>query len=154
MKMRYDTTFSLPTLHRDSIGFERMLNELTSQFNGSPSNGYPPYNIIRHDEDSYEIALAVAGFTMDQLSVTQEKNQLRIEGHRSADEHSEDEKTKYLYKGIAGRNFKREFTLAEHVEVREAKLELGMLHVFLVRVVPESLQPRQIQIQSSETNSN
>lgn len=144
---RFDTTFNLPSLHKSSIGLDRMFEEISRQFENSPSTGYPPYNIIQHGDDEYEIAIAVAGFTMDQLSIVQENNLLRIEGIRS---HDDEDAVVYLHKGIAGRTFKREFRLAEHVEVKEAKLDVGMLHIQLVRVIPEALQPKRIAIQSTQ----
>lgn len=143
---RFDTNFNLPSLHKASIGFDRMFEELGRQFENSPTGGYPPYNIVQRGEKDYEITIAVSGFNMEQLSIVQEKNVLKVEGQRS---HEVDESEVYLYRGIAGRNFKREFTLADHVEVKEAKLELGMLHIFLERIIPEELQPKQIEIKST-----
>lgn len=133
---------NFPNLNRASVGFDKMFEELTSQFENSQSSGYPPYNIIQHDEDTYEISLAVAGFTMDDLVVEQEKNILKIEGSKP----DLDENVNYLHKGVASRSFKRSFTLADHVEVSEAWLEYGMLTIKLVRYIPENLQPKRIQL--------
>jgi molecular chaperone IbpA len=136
------TTLDLPSIHRATIGFDRLFNELDRQFANSASQGYPPYNIAQINEDEYMISLAVAGFGMDNLDVTKDKNILRIEGTSpKGDEH-----VNYLHKGIGGRNFRREFTLADHVEVVSAGLELGMLNVYLKREVPEELQPKKIAI--------
>jgi len=101
-------------------------------------------------EDEYTVSLAVAGFTMDELSVVKEKNTLRIEGEAQ----KSDTEVEYLHRGIAKRNFSREFTLADHVKVVEAHLELGMLVVRLVREVPEAAKPRQIKITSADAGSN
>jgi len=136
------TTLDLPTFHRATIGFDRMFDELERTFANSQSNGYPPYNIAQINEDEYMISVAVAGFGMDNLDITKEGNVLRIEGMApKGDEH-----VNYLHKGIAGRNFRREFTLADHMEVEQAALELGMLAIHLKREVPEELQPKKIKI--------
>lgn len=142
---RFDTTFELPALHKASVGFDSMFRELERQFGNSVKTSYPPYNIIQHDENHYEIMMAVSGFSMEQLSIVQEKNVLRIEGDHLLGEKNEN--YVYLHKGIAERSFKREFALADHVEVKEAKLVNGMLHVDIVRVIPEELQPKYINIQ-------
>lgn len=140
------TTLDLPSFHRATIGFDRMFNELERQFANSQSNGYPPYNIVQIDEDEYMISLAVAGFGMDNLDITKDKNILRIEGASPKG----DENVNYLHKGIGGRSFRREFTLADHVEVVDANLSLGMLNVRLKREVPEELQPKKIEIKAGE----
>ena len=136
------TTLDLPSFHRATIGFDRMFNELERQFANSQSNGYPPYNIAQVNDDEYMISVAVAGFGMDNLDITKEQNILRIEGTAPKG----GENVNYLHKGIGGRNFRREFTLADHVEVEGATLELGMLNIHLKRVVPEELQPKKIAI--------
>ena len=136
------TTLDLPNFHRATIGFDRMFNELERTFANSQSNGYPPYNIAQIDEDEYMISLAVAGFGMDNLEITKDGNILKVEGTSPKG----DETVNYLHKGIGGRNFRREFTLADHVEVQNANLELGMLNIHLKREVPEELQPKRIKI--------
>lgn len=136
-------TLNIPNLHRASIGFDQMFNELERSFANTPnSQGYPPYNIAQINDDEYMISIAVAGFGMDNLEVTQDGNELQIEGKQPVG--SED--TNYLHKGIGTRNFKRTFQLAEHVHVENATLELGMLNVHLVRDVPEELKPKSISI--------
>src|SRR6056300_888678 len=141
------TTLDLPTFHRATIGFDRLFNEMEARFANSASQGYPPYNIAQINEDEYMISLAVAGFGMDNLDITKDKNILRIEGTSPKG----DETVNYLHKGIGGRNFRREFTLADHVEVQNAGLELGMLNIHLKREVPEELQPKKIKINSNLT---
>jgi molecular chaperone IbpA len=138
------TTLDLPSFHRATVGFDRMFNELERQFANSSSQGYPPYNIVQLSEDDYTISIAVAGFSMDDLEITKDKNILRIEGTSPKG----DDTVNYLHKGIGGRNFRREFTLADHVEVEGATLELGMLNISLKREVPEALQPKKIAIQA------
>ncbi len=137
------TTLDLPNFHRATIGFDRLFNDLERQFANSPNgNGYPPYNIAQINDDEYMISVAVAGFGMDNLDITKDGKILRIEGTApKGDEH-----VNYLHKGIGGRNFRREFTLADHVEVLSAGLDLGMLNVHLKREVPEELQPKKIDI--------
>ena len=137
------TTLNLPHLHKATIGFDRLFNELERGFANSPNgNGYPPYNIAQIDEDEFMITLAVAGFGMDNLDITKDGNILRVEGTSPKG----GENVNYLHKGIGERKFRREFTLADHVEVVNATLELGMLNVHLVREVPEALQPKKIAI--------
>ena len=136
-------TLDLPHFHRATIGFDQMFTELERQFANSPNgNGYPPYNIAQINEDEYMISLAVAGFGMDNLEIEKDGKMLRIEGTAPKG----DDEVNYLHKGIGGRNFRREFTLADHVEVESAGLELGMLNVHLKRNVPEELQPKKIKI--------
>src|SRR6056300_610002 len=142
------TTLDLPNFHRATIGFDRLFDELERSFQNSPNgNGYPPYNIAQINEDEYMISLAVAGFGMDNLEITKDGNILRVEGTSPKG----DETVNYLHKGIGGRNFRREFTLADHVEVQNAGLELGMLNIHLKREVPEELQPKKIKINSNLT---
>ena len=139
------TTLDLPHFQRATIGFDRLFNELNQQFANSKSQGYPPYNIAQINDDEYMISIAVAGFGMDNLEITKDKNVLVIEGSTP----SGDEDVNYLHKGIGGRNFRREFTLADHVEVENAGLELGMLNIYLKREVPEALQPKKIEIRDT-----
>ena len=142
------TTLDLPHFHRATIGFDRMFNELERQFANSPNgNGYPPYNIAKINDDEYMISVAVAGFSMDNLNITKDGDTLKIEGTAPKG----DEDVNYLHKGIGGRNFRREFTLADHVNVKEENLELGMLNIHLVRELPEELKPKTIKINEGLT---
>jgi molecular chaperone IbpA len=136
-------TINLPHFHRATIGFDRLFEQMDRRFANSPNgNGYPPYNIAQVNDDEFMISLAVAGFGMDNLNITKEGDQLKVEGTAPKG----DEEVNYLHKGIGGRNFSREFTLADHVEVESAGLELGMLNIHLKRNVPEELQPKKIKI--------
>ena len=141
-------TLDLPNFHRATIGFDRLFNDLERQFANSPNgNGYPPYNIVQINDDEFMISVAVAGFGMDNLDITKDGKILRIEGTApKGDEH-----VNYLHKGIGGRNFRREFTLADYVEVEGAALELGMLNVHLKREIPEELKPKKITIEIGKT---
>jgi molecular chaperone IbpA len=138
------TTLDLPQFHRATIGFDRLFNELEF-VNRTNGQGYPPYNIAQVNEDEYMISLAVAGFGMDNLEITKDGDQLQIQGTAPKG----NETVNYLHKGIGGRNFRREFTLADHVNVAGATLELGMLNVHLVREVPEALKPKTIEIRDN-----
>jgi len=142
------TTLDLPSIHRHFVGFDNIFNEMDRMFeNSTKSQGYPPYNIAQINEDEYMISLAVAGFGMDNLSIEKDNKVLKIEGTAPKG----DDDVNYLHKGIGGRSFRREFTLAEHVEVVGANLELGMLNIHLKREVPEELQPKKIQINTGDT---
>lgn len=141
------TTLDLPHFHKASVGFDRLFTEMERTFANSKATSYPPYNIVQINEDEYMITVAVAGFAMSDLDIVKDKNILRVGGARP-----ESEEVEYLHKGIGGRNFRREFTLADHVEVEGATLELGMLNIHLKRVVPEELQPKQIEIKTFEQN--
>lgn len=137
-------TFDLTPFTRSTIGFDRLFNELDKQFANSASNGYPPYNIVSVDDDNYMISVAVAGFAMENLEITKDGNILTIEGIAP----ETDNTVNYLHKGIAGRNFRRQFTLADHVKVIAANLSLGMLNVRLQREIPVELQPKKIEIKA------
>jgi molecular chaperone IbpA len=143
---RLQTTINLPQFHRATIGFDRLFNELERGFEKSPNaSGYPPYNIAQINDYEYMISIAVAGFGMEDLEITKDGDQLKIVGTAPKG----DEEVNYLHKGIGGRNFRREFTLADHVEVEGATLELGMLNVHLKREVPDALKPKTIKIVTS-----
>lgn len=143
-------TLDLPTFNRSTVGFDRLFEELDRQFANSKSQGYPPYNVAEINDDEWMISLAVAGFGMDNLDITLDKNILTVEGTAPGG----DKDVKYLHKGIGGRNFRRQFTLADHIEVESATLELGMLNVHLKRNVPEELQPKKIAISSDKQIEN
>ncbi|RCU49572.1 MULTISPECIES: Hsp20 family protein [Corallincola] len=135
-------TIDLSPLYRNSIGFDQFASLLDRALKSdNNSAGYPPYNIEVLDENQYGIQLAVAGFTLAELDITVEKNVLTIRGNKGKEEGK-----KYLYQGIARRGFERKFNLADHVEVRGADLENGLLMVHLVKEIPEAMKPRSIAI--------
>lgn len=138
------TTLDLAPFTRASIGFDRLFEQVDRQFANSANGGYPPYNIVQINEDEYMITMAVAGFGMDDLSITKDANLLTVEGNSPRKD--EDETTMYLHRGIAARSFRRQFTVAEYVEVESATLELGMLNIHLKRYIPEEKQPKKIAI--------
>ena len=142
-------SFDIPTLTKFGIGFDNMFDELMRVSAQQSSTNYPPYNIVQINDDEYMISLAVAGFGLDNLSVTKDKNFLIIEG-KEYDPDSEKIVPNYLHKGISNRDFRREFKLADHVEISNAHLELGILSVHLKREVPEEAKPKTIAITYKE----
>jgi molecular chaperone IbpA len=144
-------TFDLAPFYRSTIGFDRLFNLLDqSTTEGTP--GYPPYNIERTGENAYRISVAVSGFSQNELSIVAKENTLTIKGEKSAAETGK-EKTEVLYRGIAARAFERVFQLADDVQVKNASLENGLLHVDLVREIPEAKKPRTIAISSGNPQS-
>jgi molecular chaperone IbpA len=139
--------YDLAPLYRSTVGFDRLFSML-DQVAGFEGNGstYPPYNIERTGENAYRITVAVAGFAEPEISIEAKQNTLTIKGEKQAK--ADEKKGEVLYQGIAARAFERAFQLAEHVQVRGASLENGLLHVELVREVPEAMKPRQIPIGS------
>jgi molecular chaperone IbpA len=136
-------TFDLAPLYRSTVGFDRLFSLLdqASGFDGAP--GYPPYNIERTGENDYRITVAVAGFAENELSIEAKENTLKIRGDKQP---KTENKSEVLYQGIAARAFERVFQLADFVQVKGAALENGLLHVDLVREIPEAKKPRQIKI--------
>jgi molecular chaperone IbpA len=133
-------TFDLAPLYRSTVGFDRLFSMLDG-FEAAP--GYPPYNIERTGENDYRISVAVAGFSEKDLSIEAKENTLTIKGGK---ETKQEQNGEVLYQGIAARAFERVFQLADHVTVKAAVLENGLLHVDLVREIPEAKKPRQIPI--------
>ena len=139
-------SFDIPALHKFGIGFDNMFDELMRVSAQQGNTNYPPYNIVQVNEDEYTISVAVAGFSLDNLSVTKDKKVLVIEGKQTMGDLIDEEEVKYLHKGISERNFRREFQLADHVEITGAHLELGILSVHLKREIPEEAKPKTIAI--------
>lgn len=137
-------------LYRSAIGFDRMaslLDSLSRSEQNQPS--YPPYNIELTGEDKYRITMAVAGFDRSELNIEVNQGNLTV----SANKQDEPEERKYLHQGIAARNFERRFQLADHVEVKAATFENGLLHIDLKRELPEAMKPRTIEIDSADDNA-
>jgi len=137
------STFDFSPLFRSTIGFDR-LSRLLDQSLVDEGTSYPPYNIEKTGEDAYRITMAVAGFGEDDINIVAQENTLVVAGKAKPS----DEKAQFLYRGIAGRAFERRFQLADHIKVSGASLVNGLLHVDLVREVPEAKRPRQIKIES------
>lgn len=130
-------------LYRSTVGFDRLFTMLDSLGQPDQAQSYPPYNIERTGENTYRITMAVAGFDESELSIEAREHALTVKGEKKDDAAEE---SQYLYRGIAKRAFERRFQLADHVEVKGAHLENGLLHVDLVRQIPEQMKPRQIEI--------
>ncbi len=144
-------TFDFSPLFRSSVGFDRMLNLLENAARLDDGDlSYPPYNIEKLGEDEYRITMAVAGFSPDEIELTQHESTLLVTGNK----HSESEGTQILHRGIATRAFKQTFNLADHVKVTGASLENGLLTVELKREVPEALKPRRIEINAGTGATN
>ena len=144
-------SYDFAPLYRSTVGFDRLFSMLDTL--GTPDNGaqsYPPYNIERTGENAYRITMAVAGFGETELSIESRENVLTVKGEKA--ENETEGKSDFLYRGIAGRAFERRFQLAEHVEVKGASLKNGLLHIDLVRVIPEAMKPRQIAIATANAN--
>lgn len=143
--------YDLAPLYRTTVGFDRLFSMLDNMGGVETAPSYPPYNIERTGENAYRISVAVAGFTGDDLSIESRENTLTVRGERKAAE--DDRQTEVLYQGIAARTFERRFQLADHVQVTGAALENGLLHVDLVREIPEAKKPRQIPINGARVQT-
>jgi len=149
--------FDLSPLYRSTVGFDRLFSLLDQVSAPESLPGYPPYNIERTGELNYRITVAVAGFAENELSIESKENALTIRGSKEAratapqeGEKARADRREVLYQGIAARAFERRFQLADHVQVTGATLEHGLLHVDLVREIPEAQKPRQIQIHTPD----
>jgi len=133
-------TFDFSPLWRSTIGFDHLVDLLDGNLQSADDN-YPPYNVERCGEDAYRISLAVAGFGMDDIAVTAERDTLIIEGKKP-----DSQRREYLYHGIAARPFRRVFNLADYVQVKQASFKDGLLIVDLIREIPDAMKPRRIPI--------
>jgi len=136
-------TYDFAPLWRSTIGFDRVF-DLLDESQHRTEDSYPPYNIERLGEDRYRIALALAGFSPGEITITAGQNVLTVEGRKSDKDQHE-----YLYHGISARSFKRQFNLADYVQVKTATFDNGLLRVELVREIPEAMKPRRIPIGGS-----
>ena len=136
------TNFDFTPYRRSTVGFDRLFDLLETGTRGDPSDGYPPFDIVREGEDNYRITLAVAGFRPDEIEVIAQQNQLTVTGQRA----EEKDKGEYLHRGIAMRAFERRFQLADFIEAGHASFDHGLLSIELRRVVPEAMKPRKIEI--------
>ena len=145
-------TIDFSPLYRTVIGFDQMASLLDASMRSDQKRPtYPPYNIELTGEDKYRITMAIAGFEQSDLSIEVEGNTLTVVGQKA----EEEEGKQYLYRGIAARNFERQFQLADHIKVNDASFKNGMLHIELEREIPDALKPRKIAIQTNdETSAN
>ena len=133
------SAYDFGNFRRSSVGFDRLFDMLENSNFGAEN--YPPFDLIRLDDNRYRIEVAVAGFGRDEIEITSQQNQLLIRGQKS-DENGND----YVHRGIANRSFERRFALADHIQVNGADLKDGMLSIELVREIPEAMKPRKIEI--------
>jgi molecular chaperone IbpA len=138
--------YDLAPLYRNTVGFDRLFSMLDQFVGVDAAPSYPPYNIERTGENAYRISIAVAGFTDQDLTIEVKENALSVRGDKKV---SEERKAEVLYQGIAARSFDRRFQLADGVQVVGAALENGLLHVDLVREMPEAKKPKLIPISSN-----
>jgi molecular chaperone IbpA len=143
-------TYDFSPLWRSTVGFERLFDLLNDEI-PNVEDTYPPYDIVRTGEESYRVTLALAGFAPEQITVTAQQNRLTVTGTKRENGNG---KQDYIYQSIAARPFERNFSLADHVEVEGATFDNGLLHVDLVRRVPETMKPRQIEIGAGPATIN
>lgn len=132
--VRFDTN----ALNKALLGFDSLFDNFEQRFANQINNNYPPYNVVKKDENSYEIEVAVTGFLPEEITVEIDQNQLIVKGERK---HEEGTEVQYLHRGLATRNFTRMWTLAEHMEVGSGTIKNGVLRISLQRVIPEALKP-------------
>jgi molecular chaperone IbpA len=138
------SAFDFAPYRRSTVGFDRLFDMLENSNLGQSQENYPPFDLIKTGENDYTIQLAVAGFTPDEIDITAQQNVLLVSGRKSdeADEKGSD----FIYRGIANRSFERRFALADHIQVKGADLNDGLLSIALVREIPEAMKPRKISI--------
>ena len=141
-------TVDFSPLYRSVVGFDRLADLLDSA-SADSTNGYPPYNIERTDQNAYRVEIAVAGFKPEELSIEVKENLLTVQGRKPAN----DDVRRFLHRGLAERNFERRFQLADYVVVTDAALADGLLSISLVRELPEQLKPRRVEIKSAAVAS-
>ena len=135
------SAFDFAPFRRSTVGFDRLFDMLENSSMGSNGENYPPFDLIKLDDNRYRIEVAVAGFRSDEIEITSQQNQLLIRGQKGDENGSN-----YVHRGIANRSFERRFALADHIQVRGADLKDGMLAIELVREIPEAMKPRKIEI--------
>jgi molecular chaperone IbpA len=141
--MKIDTN-ALNQLNRALIGFDRLFDDFENRWANSVQTNYPPHNVVKTGDNTYEIQLAVSGFDKDEITVEVDQDRLLIRGESLTT--TEPTTRVYLHRGLATRDFQKVFPLAEHVEVRSSSIKNGILTVYLERIVPETLKPRRIEI--------
>ena len=140
--VRFDTN----ALNKALLGFDSLFDNFEQRFSNQINNSYPPYNIIKHNEDSYEMEIAVTGFASNEIVVEIDQNQLVVKGQRQLERLLSE--SQYLHRGLATRDFTRSWTMAEHMEVGEGKIKNGILTIALKRIVPDALKPRVLKIKA------
>lgn len=138
--VRFDTN----ALNKALLGFDTLFNDFERRFSNQVNSNYPPYNIIKTGEHTYELQVAVTGFDKTEITVEVDQDNLVVKGQRK--NKVDEEEVVYLHHGLASRDFSRLWPLAEHIEVGEAKIKNGVLTISLERIIPETLKPRQLVI--------
>ena len=138
------SAFDFSPYRRSSVGFDRLFDMLENSSFGGPQENYPPFDLIKKGDNDYSIQLAVAGFKPDEIDITAQQNVLIVSGRKS--DESEQKGSDYVYRGIANRSFERRFALADHVQVKNADLNDGLLSIELKREIPDAMKPRKIAI--------
>lgn len=139
-------SFDVPSIHKFAVGFDDIFDEILRVQAQHTNQNYPPYNVIKHGQDTFEIELAVAGFNEGDITITVDKKLLIIEGQKMNIDKEIDTTVEYVHRGISSRNFTRTFTLADHVEVVNASSKNGILSIVLERRIPEELKPKTVEI--------
>lgn len=139
------TTLDLTPFYRNSVGLDRLFDHMLTRMDNNANSGYPPYNLIKTDDDHYEIQLALAGFKSDEIEVNVQDGQLVVKADRAE---TAEETVEYLHRGIGVRSFVRTFQLADYVEVATAQFNEGILSIKLERLIPDSMKPRKIAIET------
>ena len=142
------TTYDFTPLWRSTIGFDRLFDLVDAAQQAGTEDNYPPCKVERLGDDRYQISLAVAGFSADEITITAEQSVLTVEGRKD-----EKRQREFLYQGISSRPFKRQFNLADHVQVKGAAFDNGLLQIELIREVPEAMKPRRISIAGAPTSN-
>lgn len=137
------SAFDFSPYRRSTVGFERLFDLLESGAAAVGQDNYPPFDLVRLDDNRFRISLAVAGFGQDEIDITAQQNQLIVTGKKA-----EEDGASYVHRGIANRSFERRFGLADHIKVTNAELKDGLLQIELVREIPEAMKPRKIEIGS------
>lgn len=142
--------FDIPTIHRYSVGLDEMFDTLVRSATSASTSNYPPYNIIRYDENRYAVEIALAGFKDDEIDITVHEGYLTVEGQQKTKVADAENPAVYLHHGISKRDFRKTWPLGNHVEVTSANFADGILTVNLERIVPEELKPKKIAISSKK----
>lgn len=142
------SAFDFSPFRRSTIGFDRLFDLLENSQGGQGGENYPPFDLVKVDDNQYRIDLAVAGFKSDEIDITAQQNQLIVSGQKG-----EDNDADYIHRGIATRSFERRFGLADHIRVTGADMKDGLLSVELTREIPEAMKPKKIAIGGGETKS-
>jgi molecular chaperone IbpA len=142
--------FDIPTIARYSVGLDELFDTLSRSVNAGTNSNYPPYNIIRHDENCYAVEIAVAGFKEDEIDITVHEGYLTVEGQQKSKIADTENPAVYLHHGISKRDFRKTWPLGNHVEVTGANFADGILTVNLERIIPEEMKPKKIAISSKK----